>query len=316
MAVYSTGQDIVNGVLRRVGESTSFTNDNTAILNFINKIRKRLYRGQSVLDVNTRHDWLFLRSQYPGALILDIAYETGTIEVTNGSDTATFSSSPAASQANKWLKIDERPELYRISAHTGGTDSATLDSNYADESGSGLGYKALQFDYTLAATIARILGPIQSARANSFGNTINYVDPDRFAIDYPIHKANQGVPTMFTETYEAGGQVSLRFNKYPDQQTRIQFDYATVPTDYAVGTSVVEPEVFLEAIEAAAAYYYAVDRRDARAAALRREAQTLWSDLVSSKQSKDDKKSELYGYMAARPVGQKVVQTEQGIILR
>jgi len=55
---------------------------------------------------------------------------TGTVNVTAGSASITFSSAPVASVAGRYIQFSDTDDWYRISAHTAASTSATIDPAY------------------------------------------------------------------------------------------------------------------------------------------------------------------------------------------
>ncbi len=57
-------------------------------------------------------------------------YADGTVTVTPDSTTITFSTAPAASKTNHLFAVDSHNEIYRITAHTAGATTATIEAAY------------------------------------------------------------------------------------------------------------------------------------------------------------------------------------------
>jgi len=84
---------------------------------------------------------------------------TGTVTTTVSSTTITFSSAPAASVAGYYFKTTGDPTIYKISAHTAASTTATLDTAWQDSTtdGSGLGYKLWRDYASLSSTMKDVV---------------------------------------------------------------------------------------------------------------------------------------------------------------
>lgn len=133
MAVYglTTFEDILNAVLEELKIPDS---DLTEV--------NRLKRDINMCYVNQvapakRWTWLtgFTSKNIP------VTYADGTVSVTPGSATITFSTAPAASKAGYLFAVDSFSEIYTIATHTANTTTATLTAVYNGALGSGLTFK-------------------------------------------------------------------------------------------------------------------------------------------------------------------------------
>lgn len=133
MAIYglTTFEDILNAVLEELKIPDS---DSTEV--------NRLKRDINMCYVNQvapakRWTWLtgFVSKNIP------VTYADGTVSVTPGSQTITFSTAPAASKAGFLFAVDQFSEIYTISAHTAGSTTATISAPYNGALGSGLSFK-------------------------------------------------------------------------------------------------------------------------------------------------------------------------------
>lgn len=133
MAIYglTNFDDIVNAVLEELKIPAS---DSTEV----NRIR----RDVNMCYVNQvapakRWTWLsgFVSKNVP------VFYADGTVSVTPGSATITFSVAPATSKTGFLFAVDQFSEIYTIEAHTAGATTATLTAVYNGALGSGLSFK-------------------------------------------------------------------------------------------------------------------------------------------------------------------------------
>lgn len=83
-------------------------------------------------DIVGNYDWSWLESRETVTMATD--YTTGTVDLTAASATITFSATIAASQANRMIQFSSFNDWYLISAHTAGTDTATISPAYIQSS--------------------------------------------------------------------------------------------------------------------------------------------------------------------------------------
>lgn len=229
--------DLKKNALSRAGELDDGNSpyDATAV-KYLNQIYQAIIAGGNEFDVELGEPWIWAKERHPGILILNIPYETGTVSLTNGSASGTFSSAPAASQAGKFMKITGRPEYFRIASHTAASTSFTLDANYTDTTGSGLSYKAYSLEYSLASGIERLIGPMRVYRGQDFNliesGLIHGVDLQALNAEYPMRELATGTPTMFSQVHrDHEGLIHLRMNKSVDTQTKVEYDHISIQGD-------------------------------------------------------------------------------------
>lgn len=102
-------------------------------------------------DILAAWNWSWLESTDTVATATD--YTTGTVSVSAGSATLTFSASITASQANRYIQFSSADDWYKITAHTAGTDTATISPAYAQTSNLSSGTFTIRtVFYSLAST--------------------------------------------------------------------------------------------------------------------------------------------------------------------
>lgn len=150
MANFRSTSDIVDRVLRKIGETTNGTSPyETDALETLNEVHQTIISGGTLFDQEVDEPWTWARSQHPMTLTLEPAYETGNINIGNGLETITFSSAPTNSLQGWHLKVDGHSEWYVIKKHVGGQTEAKLSHKYLGSSSSAASYKAVKLDYEL-----------------------------------------------------------------------------------------------------------------------------------------------------------------------
>lgn len=82
----------------------------------------------SYQDIVGDYNWSWLKSREAVTMATD--YTTGTVGITAGATTITFSAGPAASQTDRYIQFSSANDWYKITAHTAGDTSATISPAY------------------------------------------------------------------------------------------------------------------------------------------------------------------------------------------
>jgi hypothetical protein len=306
VANFTTGQDLVKSTLQRTGELDDGTSPlNARALEYLNGFYQQILSGGSVFKVDLGEPWYWAKQQYSSILTLLPAYTTGTVSVTQDSTSATLSVASASSLAGYYLKIDNRPEYFRIAAHTAATTALTLDSGYTDVTGAGLGFKAILVDYTLSAGMQRLLEPMVVYRlsSNDQSGRIYGLDLKRFRDDYPLGSIEGGIPTQFATLYEIDGTLTVRFNRYPNQKTRVEYDYIPIPAALAdsSGSIPLVPREHRQVLAFGATYYLMLDKNDSRADVYLRLAQAGLQAMLTANRKEQIHQAKQFGRIVTRP---------------
>lgn len=227
--------DIMSYILFKAGEKTDGTSDFDAkALEYINSAYRKIWTGGGEFDVDINEDWTWLRSR--STFTLQTKITTGTVSVTNNSTTATLSATQATDVDNYYFKVDGHEDVFRISSHTGGSDTLTLDSVYTGDTDTAASYTLFKLDYTLASDAIEILSPMRVNRTNGNDGKVNGVSLNRLP---PLQNVVGGVPNRFAYVDD----TTIMFNKYAeDELIRVSYWYKKRPADLTDSGS-EEPEV-------------------------------------------------------------------------
>lgn len=231
MANYTTGADLIDDILFRAGEATDGTSDFEAeALRLLNRAYREMYMGGSAFATDVQENWLWLKKDPPGTLVLNQVVSDGTVSVTKNSATATLSVSPAASMAGRFFKVSDQPDVFRVISHTGGTATLTLDTVYTQATNATASYKLMQLEYALPSDTLRLMGPMRGQHDSR--EKVEGVSLAQLENDWPLQNVQGGMPTMFAPV----GELKIRFNRYGDDSPtgdliRLEFDYLARPAD-------------------------------------------------------------------------------------
>ena len=132
MALYSsrTFADLVAAVREELGIQSSDTNAINRIKRDINLVYQ---------EITAEKNWWWLEGH---TTIQVPAYiNAGTVSVTQGSSSITFSSAPTASQKGKLFSVDGFNEIYVIDSHTAGATTAKISEFFAGTTNATANYK-------------------------------------------------------------------------------------------------------------------------------------------------------------------------------
>lgn len=236
MANARSTSDLLKGALQHAGELTDGSSPFHALaLRYLNQAYLAVLSGSNEFEIDFGDPWHWARDTNPGIFHLE-APVTGSVTFTNGSTSATFGSAPAASLLGWFIKVDGRPTIYRISAHTAATTGATLDSIYLEESGS-VSYTAFKLIYDLGENILRLVEPFRHYQTQDGyyadgiqdRDKIYSIDLNRFRQDYPLTKAIEGVPSKFAILRQSESELLVQMNYYPTEKMRVEFEKISIP---------------------------------------------------------------------------------------
>jgi len=220
--------------LFRAGELTDGTSPyDSKALDYINQIYRSILAGGNEFNVELGSPWSWARAEQPGTLVLKPKYETGTVTVTNSNTTITFSVAPAISLQGQWFKVIGRPEFFRISSHAAASVTATIDTQYTDQSGAGLAFEVYFLEYDLPVAIERMIAPMVVQRQQQFtapkDGLIYQVDLTNIDEVWPLKQIPEEIPQSYAVIKkDPDGNMRVRFNAQAGEQTRVSFDYIPV----------------------------------------------------------------------------------------
>lgn len=237
MANFTTVYDLKAGALRRAGELAdtqgSSPYDSFALL-YLNQIYQAIISGGNEFELELGEPWSWAKAKNAGTLTLNAPYNTGTVSMTTGLTSGTFSIAPTNSQVGKFIKISDVSEYFRIVTHTAATTSFTIDGAYTGPTGSGLTYNAYELEYDLISGVERLIGPMRVYRAQVEGlnqqGEVQGADLNWMMNEFPLTELQQGTPSYFAYSYrDPIGLSRVRFNKTVGTSTKVDYNYIPQP---------------------------------------------------------------------------------------
>ena len=312
---YVTGADLVADVLFRAGEVAGASEWDTKVVDYLNRDYLAVCTGASEFLPETVEDWWWMRDD--GVLTLDPIITAGTVSVTNGSTTATFSVDPGAMTADtRRLKIIGHPDIFKIASIAGGV--ATLDSAYTGTTNSAASYEILHTVYNLGSSVSAIISPIISFRDNPqlFGTS-----PERMDYLFPLMRLQSGVPKAFC--LESETQVRFSHGGRTDGVSmRVEYRYRPTVTLLAnIDTSIpLLPVQYRYLLADMALVQIFSDKNDDRATNVAGQARAGLMAMVRENHRRLTKIDQFSGQLVTRQ-GQarhnesKLLRTETGLII-
>jgi hypothetical protein len=269
-------QDLLKKALSDVGEVPDGSSDLAGMaLAAMNSHYISFLDGSNEFSVECGDPFIWARNRTPKSIVLQPIYETGTIQLTNGSTSGVFSTAPSSalgSFVNRYIKVTDRSSFYLITAHTAGATAFTLERAYIEATGSALAYKAIPAIYDLGSGILRLVEPL---RCYGQFTSAEYYDSDshkdgkiwgmglnEFRRDYPLHTIPTGVPSRFATMRNSETDWLIEVNACPQEATKVDLDYVEIPdglTDSSESVPII-PRGFRKVLSYATSFTLAVHK--------------------------------------------------------
>ena len=198
---------------------TSNTTEMTKLAAVINEV----YR-----DIGAKYpNWWWLRKRSIINTVADII--TGTVNVTNDSTSITFTTGPTASAVGRSFIVTgntlDSGAVYRVSAHTAGATTATLDAAYTGGTDTAAGYQLYTDSYSLPTDLK---DPIFVKRFG-FLQPLQIIDPEQMQTikQYDVSTGKPQVASIldFATTGDPTTARRMIIHPYPDEIYRLELEY-------------------------------------------------------------------------------------------
>lgn len=136
--------------------------------------------------------------------------DTGTLTATADSTTITFSSAPTIDLDGYYVKFSGYPDIVKISAHTAGVATATLETAWCNDTVTAGAYKAWKDFAALPSTMKEVVVVTHDRRSVP----VDAVHNAKFTEVRARYPETEGYPTMYnTGDFNASGDRIIRW--YP-----------------------------------------------------------------------------------------------------
>lgn len=222
-ADFLTGLDLLHAVQLDTSEAASGTTGSygTEFQGYINR---------AYWEILGKERWPWALSPTPGTIVSDAAVRVTASSISGTTVTLTATITP--SMAGRKIYNDSNNAVYRITAHTSGTDTMTLDATYVETETSGA-LTIYQDEYLVDSTVLKIWDPMQ-VRGQS-GQIVTGLNKPTFEAQYGKGWSVGPAPVeAFTEVhwdYTGGtGTRRIRFGPWSEDRFVVEYDYAQFHT--------------------------------------------------------------------------------------
>jgi len=279
MANYETTRDLIDTVLTQCGELTDGSSPyEDDVVKYLNEFNLQAHAGASMFDIDSSAAYSWAKATNDGVLILVPPYQSGFVNVTNGSNIATFTI-PQGFDVSGWVFHAENDnETYRIISNGDPFSEFTLDSIYLGSTGQ-KAFKIYKLDYDLAPDgETKIMRLVDGFSCNSYNSYYNYadwngkvtlVDQRTLQSRLPYNYPQIGWPLLAAEVRDRNGVKTIRFSAFVEKPLRLTYSYIPVPNDLTNDEDSNEipnlPREFRDFLSNAATYKLMMDKDDSRA---------------------------------------------------
>ena len=260
MANLKFSSEILDDALSRANEPTDGTSDYEAqALIYLNRAYRALYMGGTEFDPEVNEDWWWMRTE--ASLIMNPNITTGTVKVTRDGSAITFSATPSVTIQDYHFKVNGHNDVFKISSFTTGTNAATIDTIYTGTSASTASYNLMDFEYTLATGIIKVLSPMRIYGRED--NDVKMISVGEIEAKYPMDTVTAGTPESFAMVTE----TTARFNRFASDLTRVDYDCFVQPADLTDSGSEepVVPLQYRHILADMTAFFILLDKDDTKA---------------------------------------------------
>lgn len=152
-----------------------------------------------------------------------------SVTVTQNSTSATLSATYATSLVGWFIRIAGKDEVYRIAAHTAGTNTITLDSGFLNSSVTAGECKIFKLDYEIGTDILLPTNGLINFKHNTTLPIMNKSEFDKVA---QMKRISQGFPrfAVVQKNDAVNKSLTIRLNSYTKESERFELPYIPYPT--------------------------------------------------------------------------------------
>lgn len=213
-----TGQDIANAVMQDVGELSTVGMG----ADYDSEIQRYVRMAYWKVLGHARFPWALSRT--PGVITTEAASDVTVLSIAGA--TVTLSAVIATSKTSFKFYLNANNAVYRVSAHTAGTDTLTLDGTYVQTETGGPA-KLYKDEYQTPDDVLKVWDPFEVR--GQWWQQIPILDKPIFELQYGKGWSAGPAP------YEAAAEVhwdettgyrQYRFAPWSEDAVSLEFDYA------------------------------------------------------------------------------------------
>lgn len=312
---YTTTKDIMDDILFRAGEIRGSSEWDLQALTYLNRAYKALAIGGSEFVAEYVDDWWWLRDT---KTLTVLPSTTGLVSATTDSTSLSFAVNQPNSLVDYRIRFSGHSDVFRIASHTGGTNSAVLDSVYTGDTNAVQEYTLMKVRYDLDVSVSAILSPVIAFQENP---QIMGMQPERMDTLWPLSRLQPGVPQAFclenerVLRFSAGGRTDGR-------SMRMEYRFKPLVTDLvdSLGSVPLLPISYRHLLADMALTYVYIDKNDDRAVATMNSAKAGISAMLRENRRRLVKMDNTTGAIFTRPSHlannfSRLLRTESGLII-
>jgi hypothetical protein len=178
-------------------------------------------------------EWPFMKNPTPLVIQTVLDYTTGTVATIAGNTTITFSATIAQSKTGFYIQTSDSKDFYRITSHTAGTNTATLEIGAIFTNPTAT-YSIRQYFYSVDSTVDKIIAISQDVLPYMLVET-SY----EYFQAYNPGFLSSGTPRLYcTSGVDANGFPQFRLWPNPDSVINLTVWYQKLPIDMVADTDV------------------------------------------------------------------------------
>ncbi len=266
--------------------SGSPTSQRDDIVDHLDIANKMIHAGGDILNFDENNERIreevafgFALSENPEIVTLQAPITTRTVTVSNDTNSLTFDATISTELDDWYIKIDSDDEIYRISDHTGGTNTATISGVYVNDNQTAASCKIFKLRYTVSPTggYLGIVGPFK-AKDN---RKISITDKNELRKRYPLFSVSEAFPEFSGILFSDESSLTVEMSHYSKEMERLELDL--IPKPSTLDTTSVNPSMPGHkriVLAHTAAFFIARRNKDPNAASHLITARDLFSGLV------------------------------------
>ena len=237
-------------VLTRVANRLRIPEANTTETTKVAAVINDVYRE---IASKAAWEWLYDRQIINTVDRFGTAEDSTTANVTKGSTSVTLSATQATSLLDKQFNVpgnEVEDGLYRVSAHTAGTDAVTLASAYTGTTNTTASYQVWTDEYDLATDV----GEVRFVRRFGWPGMLDRVSPQEMQ-RLKSHDRSEGPPVVYAVwDYETSGdpttQKQLVIHPFPDDTYQLEVHFKqSLNTEVSGSTRLLIPDDYVHVLE-------------------------------------------------------------------
>jgi hypothetical protein len=232
----TTTSEILTRIKQELRDELSVTATSARLLARLNEAYVDILEGgghlnDSIRGIQSPKPFVFSFALSPNNIVFntEAPIKNLTSTIANGSNTLTLSATYPTSLVGYFVKVGTDKEKYKITAHTAGTDTLTLDGNYVEESASAEGTVIFKLDYEIGTDI---LMPTNGLINYKYNEVLPLIDKREFEKYGKMIDIREGYPSyaVIQENNPSSKSITVRFGSYTKEAERFELPYVPYPT--------------------------------------------------------------------------------------